>query len=203
MGIFRKVHRTVAPIMGILIGLFCVTSLVYRIARDFYGLDNNGTHFFLDIHDGMIYGSVGVSLAYIGFSWVVIGTQVVTGMTMVERVGGCKIRPGRQLTLQNDWSRRIHHTIAPLGAFFFLYKMFTAGTYHLLTEGFNVRATRVHFLLDMHDGRIPGVPWFPTLWAFLVGSVAIAMVASGMTILKMQPAVNLKGAGTRGGAAVT
>ena len=196
MEIFRKVHRTFAPVMGILIGVYCVTSLVYRIARDFYGLGNEETHFFLDIHDGMIYGSVGVSLAYIVFSWVVIGTQVVTGISMVEHIWGYKIRPQHKLAHKTkpDWSRRIHHTVAPLGAFFFLYKMLTAGTYHLLTEGFNVPVSRVHFLLDMHDARIPGVPWFPTLWVFLVGSVAVAMVASGMTILKRNPKVaeNLK-----------
>ena len=185
MGAFREVHRTFAPLVGILIGLYCVSSLVYRIARDFYGLDNDDTHFFLDIHDGMIYGSVGVSLAYIVFSWGVIGVQVLTGASMIDRVLGYRFRPQQKTPV--EWSRRIHHTLAPLGGIFFLYKMFTAGTYHLLTEGFHVPFDRVHFLLDMHDGRIPGIPWFPTVWVFLVGIVAISMIASGLTILRKKP----------------
>lgn len=180
---FREIHRTFAPVVGILIGLYCVTSLIYRIVRDFYGLDNDDTHFLLDIHDGMIYGSVGVSLAYIVFSWGVIGVQVVTGSTMIERVLGYRIRPS-SLKKEGGWSRRIHHLVAPLGGLFFLYKMFTAGTYHLLTEGFRVPTNRVHFLLDLHDARIPGAPWVPTVWVFLVGAVAILTLGSGLTILK-------------------
>ncbi len=188
MGAFREVHRTFAPLVGILIGLYCVSSLVYRIARDFYGLNNDDTHFFLDIHDGMIYGSVGVSLAYIVFSWGVIGVQVLTGTSMIERVFGYRFRTQHKTPV--EWSRRIHHTLAPLGGCFFLYKMFTGGTYHLLTEGFHVPFDRVHFLLDMHDARIPGIPWFPTIWVFLVGIVSISMVASGLTILRKKPEVS-------------
>ena len=186
MDTFRNVHRTFAPVVGILIGLYCVTSLVYRIARDFYGLGNDETHFLLDIHNGMIYGSVGVSIAYIVLSWIVIGVQVLTGSSMVERIFGYQFRTRHTLPhkTQGEWSRRIHHTLAPLGACFLLYKMFTAGTYHLLTEGFHIPVNRIHFLLDLHDARIPGIPWFPTLWVFLVGTVAISVVASGMTILK-------------------
>ena len=187
MDIGRKIHRTVAPLVGILIGLYCVTSLVYRISRDFYNLNNDETHFLLDIHDGMIYGSIGVSLAYISLTWLVIGIQVLTGSSMVEQVLGYKFRTSQTPPLpktQRQWSRRIHHTVAPLGGCFFLYKMLTAGTYHLLTEGFRVPINRVHFLLDLHDARIPGIPWFPTLWVFLVVTVGIATIASGMTILK-------------------
>ena len=187
MSSLRKVHRTIAPVVGILIGLYCVTSLVYRSVRDFYGLNNDDTHFLLDIHDGMIYGSVGVSLSYIVFSWGVIGVQVITGSTMIERVLGYRIRspPSSQpLLKKGGWSRRIHHFIAPLGGLVFLYKMFTAGTYHLLTEGFRIPSSQVHFLLDLHDARIPGAPWFPTLWVFLVGAISILTLGSGLTILK-------------------
>ncbi len=184
MSSLRKVHRTIAPIVGILIGLYCVTSLLYRIVRDFYGLDNDDTHFLLDIHDGMIYGSVGISLAYIVFSWIVIGIQVMTGSTMIERVLGYQIRPSSDKKEKRGWSRRLHHCVAPWGGLFFLYKMFTAGTYHLLTEGLRVPNDRVHFLLDLHDARIPGAPWFPTVWVFLVGTVAILTLGSGLTILK-------------------
>ena len=184
MATFRTVHRTFAPLVGILLGLYCVTSLVYRIARDFYGLNNDETHFFLEIHDGMIYGSVGVSLAYIVFSWGVIGIQILTGTSMIKRV--CGYPPTHQKS-PVEWSRTIHHTLAPLGGSFFLYKMFTAGTYHLLTEGFHVPFDRVHFLLDLHDARIPGLPWFPTVWVFLVGIVSISMIASGLTILRKKP----------------
>jgi len=183
MSTFRKIHRTFAPVVGILIGLYCVTSLLYRIVRDFYGLDNDDTHFLLDVHDGMIYGSVGVSLGYIVFSWIVIGVQVVTGSTMIERVFGYQVR-ALSLKKGSGWNRRVHHFVAPLGGLFFLYKMFTAGTYHLLTEGFRVSSDRVHFLLDLHDARIPGAPWFPTVWMFLVGAVAILTLGSGLTILK-------------------
>ena len=183
MSTFRKVHRTFAPVVGILIGLYCVTSLLYRIVRDFYGLDNDDTHFLLDVHDGMIYGSVGVSLGYIVFSWIVIGVQVVTGSTMIERVFGYQVRT-LSLKKGSGWSRRVHHFVAPLGGLFFLYKMFTAGTYHLLTEGFRVSSDRVHFLLDLHDARIPGASWFPTVWVVLVGAVAILTLGSGLTILK-------------------
>ena len=187
MDTFRKIHRNLAPLVGILIGLYCVTSLVYRISRDFYGLNNYETHFLLDIHDGMIYGSIGVSLAYISLTWLVIGIQVLTGSSMVEQVLGYKFRTSQTPPLsktQRQWSRRIHHTVAPLGGCFFVYKMLTAGTYHLLTEGFRVPINRVHFLLDLHDARIPGIPWFPTLWVFLVVTVGIATIASGITILK-------------------
>ena len=186
MGTFRKVHRTVAPLVGILIGMFSVSSLVYRIARDFYGLDNDDTHFFLDIHDGMIYGAVGVSLAYIVFSWGIIGVQVLTGGLMIERVCGYRFRQTQHKT-PVEWSRRIHHALAPLGGIFFLYKMFTAGTYHILTEGFHIPVNHVHFLLDLHDARIPGIPWFSTVWVFLVGIVSFSMIASGLTILRKKP----------------
>ena len=184
MSSLRNVHRTAAPIVGILIGLYCVTSLLYRIVRDFYGLGNDDAHFLLDIHDGMIYGSVGISLAYIVFSWIAIGIQVITGSTMIERVLGCQIRTSSSKKEGQGWSRRLHHCVAPWGGLFFLYKMFTAGTYHLLTEGFRVPPDRVHFFLDLHDGRIPGAPWFPTAWVFLAGGVAILTLGSGLTILK-------------------
>ena len=181
---FRKIHRTFAPIVGILIGLYCITSLLYRISRDFYGLNNDDTHFLLDVHDGMIYGSVGVSLGYVVFSWGVIGIQVATGSTMIRRIFGYPIRASLLEKKDLGWSRRIHHWIAPLGGLFFLYKMFTAGTYHLLTEGFHVPTDRIHFLLDLHDGRIPGVSWFPIVWMFLVGAAAVLTLGSGLTILK-------------------
>ena len=110
---------------------------------------------------------------------------MLTGTSMIERVLGYRFRTQHKPPV--EWSRRIHHTLAPLGGIFFLYKMFTAGTYHLLTEGFHVSVDRIHFLLDLHDARIPGIPWFSTVWVFLVGIVSFSMIASGLTILRKKP----------------
>lgn len=54
--LFRKLHRTIAPIVILPLLITVSTGVVYRISKDWFGLSRDQVHFLMVLHEGEYLG---------------------------------------------------------------------------------------------------------------------------------------------------
>ena len=84
---FRKLHRTLAPIVLLPLLVTVTTGVTYRLGKSWFGLSRDQVHFLMVIHEGEYLGSqlepVYVLLNALGLLWM-----LVTGASMLLKTLG-------------------------------------------------------------------------------------------------------------------
>ncbi len=79
---FRKLHKTMAPIVLLPLLMTVFTGVTYRLAKDWFGASRDSVHFLMVIHEGEYFGksfeAFYVLLNGLGLLWM-----LVTGMIML------------------------------------------------------------------------------------------------------------------------
>jgi hypothetical protein len=79
---FRKLHRKLAPIIFIPLGLTAVTGVAFQIATSWFHMDEENLEFLLSIHRGNYPGVEKVYAVLIGLGAI---SMIVTGLSMIRR----------------------------------------------------------------------------------------------------------------------
>ena len=73
---FRKLHKTVAPLVLLPLAITVFTGVIYRLAKDWFGASRDSVHFLMDIHEGEYFGKTlepfYVLLNGLGLLWMII-----------------------------------------------------------------------------------------------------------------------------------
>jgi hypothetical protein len=98
---FRKLHQTVAPIVLLPMFITVLTGVSYRLAKSWFGLSKEQTHFLMVIHEGEYFGQV-LEPLYVLLNGLGVLWMLITGGAMVW-----------QNVSKTPWFRRLTAFISP------------------------------------------------------------------------------------------
>ncbi|MDB9525674.1 PepSY domain-containing protein [Oscillatoria sp. CS-180] len=79
--LFRKLHRTLAPIVLLPLLTTAITGVVYRLSKDWFGLSRDQVHILMTIHEGEYLGPTlepfYVLLNGLGLLWMLVTGSVM------------------------------------------------------------------------------------------------------------------------------
>jgi len=80
--LFRKWHRNLAPVVLLPLLLTVSTGVIYRLAKDWFGLSRDQVHFLMSIHEGEYLGDT-LKPFYVLFNGLGLLWMLVTGGVML------------------------------------------------------------------------------------------------------------------------
>ena len=172
---FRKLHRTVAPILFIPLLLSALTGTIFILGEKLFGWSEDFGELILGIHEGKFLGEplVPVYIMLVGLG--LIG-MIATGMVMFtqrrnNRLGNLihgKINP-----------RSIHGFLSPI-LFIPLFLSATTGiAYRIGRAWFNLPKEKIGIMMDIHQGSYFG-SFLQVIYILLIGLGLVMILVSGI-----------------------
>lgn len=172
---FRKLHRTIAPIIFLPLIISALTGTIFVVGETFLEESEEFEDIILGIHQGEFLGKplVPVYILLVGLGLIGI---IVTGIIMFNqkrnnRLGNLihgKINP-----------RSIHGFLAPILFAPLLVSAITGIGYRIGRAWFNLPKEKVEILMDIHQGSYFG-SFLQMIYILLIGLGLIAILISGI-----------------------
>jgi len=94
---FRKLHRTLAPIVLLPLTVTIFTGVVYRLGKSWFGLSRDQVHFLMVIHEGEYLGHtlepIYVLLNGLGLLWMLVTGGVMLFQSIRQAAWFKRLRP--------------------------------------------------------------------------------------------------------------
>ncbi len=167
----RRLHRTLAPWLAVLLILTALTGVSYRVGRAWFGMDKTTGHRVLALHTGDWMGTT-ASTAY---------TVVVAAGIVVLAGSGIAMAVNRPGIAKTNKPRRWHAFLGLAVAFPLLVSAATGTAYTLGVAFFSISEETRHFLMTIHEGAWLGRT-LKVYYVLLLGTGALALAFSGLRL---------------------
>ncbi len=99
---FRKLHRTIAPIVMLPLFVTILTGISYRLGKSWFGLSRDQVHFLMVIHEGEYLGEH-LEPIYVLLNGLGVMFMLVSGVVMLMKSFGFKlVRVSQKTSEQNS-----------------------------------------------------------------------------------------------------
>jgi uncharacterized iron-regulated membrane protein len=168
--LFRKIHRTIAPIFFLPLFISGVTGIIYRIGKDWLGLEQSQTALFLRLHQGSYLGDP-LKPAYVLLVGLGAISLIITGFNLL-----LKQTKNKTFNIRNS-----HRQIGAILFIPFLVTAVTGSIFRISTTWLQIPYDRVAFLINLHQGEFSGKFLHP-IYVLLLGTGLIFMLVTGINM---------------------
>jgi hypothetical protein len=176
---FRKLHRTIAPIIFVPLLLSALTGIGYRIGRSWLAIPRRAGHLLMAVHQGEYLGHA-LTPVYVLFVGLGLLGAIATGLTLTGWFRG-----NRSAKAANSLNfRQIHRRLAPL---FFIPLALVAMTgigYSLGESWLGLPEGIADRLMDIHQGSFLGNRLRP-IYVLVVGMGLLSLLITGIEMTGM------------------
>lgn len=169
---FRKLHRTIAPILFLPLLMSAVTGIGYRLSKSWFGLSGEKADFFMMLHQGKYLGDQ-LKPIYVLLLGVGLLGLIASGVIMVGFLQGSPGKP----SVNPD--RRFHRTLAPIIFLPLILSATTGILYRLGKSWFGLSSDQAEIFMMIHQGEYFGDVGKP-IYVLLVGAGLLAMLFTGI-----------------------
>jgi uncharacterized iron-regulated membrane protein len=170
---FRKLHRKLAPIIVLPLGMSAVTGIFFRVGQSWVGLPPATARTMLSLHQGAYLGNI-LNAIYVLLVGLGLLGMVVTGITMLRRRS-----PSSHPNLN---PRFVHRRLTLILFIPLIISALTGILYRLGTDWLGLSYQQIGFLLQIHQGSYLGSA-FQVVYVLLLGMGLLAIAFTGIDML--------------------
>ncbi len=182
---FRKLHRSIAPIIFLPLLLSTVTGLGYRLGKSWFGMSADLGDLMMVFHQGEFLGQKLVPIYVLLVGLGMLGA-IVTGLSMTKifsrdlPLGVLRNRPKNP---KSD-HRKIHGLLAPIAFLPLAISAITGIIYRLGKSWFGMSDQQAAIFLRIHQGSYLG-NFFKSIYILSIGLGLIAMLVTGINMTRI------------------
>lgn len=170
---FRKLHRKLAPIIVLPLGMSAVTGIFFRVGQSWVGLPPAAARAVLSAHQGAYLGDI-LNAIYVLLVGLGLLGMIVTGLTMLRRRSPAS-RP-------NLNPRLVHRRLTPIFFVSLFISALTGILYRLGTDWLGLSYQQIGLLLQIHQGSYLGSV-FQVVYVLLLGVGLLTIAITGMDMI--------------------
>ncbi|MBE9175447.1 PepSY domain-containing protein [Synechocystis salina LEGE 06155] len=172
---FRKLHRTIAPIVFLPLLISALTGTIFILGEMFFGESEKFEDTILGIHEGEFLGEplVPVYVLLIGLGLVGI---IVSGIVIFVQK---RHHRGSNLITGDVNFRSIHSFLAPILFIPLLVSATTGMGYRIGRAWLDIPKEKISILMDIHQGSYFG-PFLQVVYICLIGVGLISILITGL-----------------------
>jgi Na+/proline symporter len=174
---FRKLHRSIAPIIFLPLLLSAVTGLGYRLGKNWFGMSADFGDLMMVFHQGEFLGKPLVPIYVLLVGLGLLGA-IITGLSMTKIFS-------RDLPKDSKSNhRKIHRILAPITFLPLAISAITGIIYRLGKSWFAMSDRQAAIFLRIHQGSYLG-DFFKSIYILLIGLGLIAMLVTGINMTRI------------------